>query len=190
VCECEGWEPVDNVDMSEERVPKTDKSIHEPIGWVKIDEVRQYFDSVNCGTIYKTAGEGRVPLYTAPYTKLDTTAGVLHKEWVGLTEEDFYKKDDETVFVLGMKFAEARLKGEEHMNNWFVGFAMGLLTLLAYEKLQEDPPPDVDIPITANDIVEAYKAGKRDALRTNVPSMELEQACVTLWAQKQPEEPK
>jgi hypothetical protein len=31
-------------------------------------------------------------------------------EWVGLTKEDFYKKDDETVFVLGMKFAEARLK--------------------------------------------------------------------------------
>ena len=76
------------------------------------------------------------------------------------------------------------------MNNWFVGFAMGLLTLLAYEKLQEDPPPDVDIPITANDIVEAYKAGKRDVLRTNVPSMELEQACLTLWSQKQPEEPK
>ena len=110
VCECEGWEPVDNVDMSEERVPKTDKSIHEPEGWVKIDEVRKYFDSVGCGTIYKTAGEGRVPLYTAPYTKLDTTAGVLRKEWVGLTDEDFYKKDDETVFVLGMKFAEARLK--------------------------------------------------------------------------------
>ena len=76
------------------------------------------------------------------------------------------------------------------MNNWFVGFAMGLLTLLAYEKLQEDPPPDVDIPITANDIVEAYKAGKRDALHTNVPSMELEQSCLTLWSQKQPEEPK
>ena len=31
-------------------------------------------------------------------------------EWVGLTKEDFYKKDDETVFVLGMKFAEATLK--------------------------------------------------------------------------------
>jgi hypothetical protein len=42
--------------------------------------------------------------------KNDTTAGVLHKKWVGLTKEDFYKKDDETVFVLGMKFAEARLK--------------------------------------------------------------------------------
>ena len=32
------------------------------------------------------------------------------RQWVGLTKEDFYKKDDETVFVLGMKFAEARLK--------------------------------------------------------------------------------
>ena len=38
VCECEGWEPVDNA-----------------------------------------------------YTKLDTTAGVLHKEWVGLTEEEIFQ---------------------------------------------------------------------------------------------------
>ena len=35
-------------------------------GWVKIDEVREHFDAVNCGTIYKNGGEGRVPLYTAP----------------------------------------------------------------------------------------------------------------------------
>ena len=76
------------------------------------------------------------------------------------------------------------------MNNWFVGFTMGLLTLLAYEKLSQDQPPEIHVPITSNDIVEAYKAGKRDALRTNVPSMELEQACVTLWSQKQMEEPK
>ena len=32
------------------------------------------------------------------------------RKWVGLTKEDFYKKDDELVFVLGMKFAAARLK--------------------------------------------------------------------------------
>ena len=61
---------------------------------------------------------------------------------------------------------------------------MGLLTLLAYDKIY-DEPPTIDIPITSNDIVEAYKAGKRDALRTNVPSMELEQACIELWSQKQ-----
>ena len=31
VCECEGWEPVDDVDISEECVHKSDKSIHEPV---------------------------------------------------------------------------------------------------------------------------------------------------------------
>ena len=44
-------------------------------GWVKIDEVREHFDAVGCGTIYKSAGEGRSPLYTAP----------PKREWVGLT---------------------------------------------------------------------------------------------------------
>ena len=34
-------------------------------GWVKIDEVREHFDSVGCATIYKTAGEGRLPLSLA-----------------------------------------------------------------------------------------------------------------------------
>ena len=47
-------------------------------GWVKIDEVREHFDSVGCGTIYKSAGEGRSPLYTAP----------PKKQWVGLTDEE------------------------------------------------------------------------------------------------------
>ena len=51
---------------------------HEALGWVKIDEVRQYLDSVGCGTIYKTAGEDRVPLYLAP----------PKREWVALTDED------------------------------------------------------------------------------------------------------
>ena len=46
-------------------------------GWVKIDEVRQHFDTAGCGTIYKTSGEGRVPLYTAP-----------QREWVGLTNAE------------------------------------------------------------------------------------------------------
>ena len=46
-------------------------------GWVKIDEVREHFDAVGCGTIYKSAGEGRSPLYTAP-----------PKQWVGLTDEE------------------------------------------------------------------------------------------------------
>jgi hypothetical protein len=47
-------------------------------GWVKIDEVRQHFDTANCGTIYKHEGEGRVPLYAAP----------PQREWVGLTDQE------------------------------------------------------------------------------------------------------
>jgi len=35
-------------------------------GWVEIDEMREHFNSVNCGTIYAKPGEGRVPLYTRP----------------------------------------------------------------------------------------------------------------------------
>ena len=49
----------------------------ELLGWVKIDEVRQHFDTAGCGTIYKTGGEGRVPLYAAP-----------QREWVGLTNAE------------------------------------------------------------------------------------------------------
>ena len=45
-------------------------------GWVKIDEVHEHFDSVGCGTIYKTAGENRVPVYTTP----------PQRPWVGLTD--------------------------------------------------------------------------------------------------------
>ena len=58
---------------------------HAVEGWVKIDEVREHFDAVGCGTIYKSAGEGRSPLYTTP----------PKREWVGLTlneAEDFYEK--------------------------------------------------------------------------------------------------
>jgi hypothetical protein len=48
-------------------------------GWVKIDEVREHLNSVGCGTIYKTAGEDRVPVYSAP----------PQRTWVGLTDEQF-----------------------------------------------------------------------------------------------------
>ena len=53
-------------------------------GWVKVDEIRKHFDSVGCGTIYKTAGEGRKPLYTAP-----------PKPWVGLTDDEILSAAEE-----------------------------------------------------------------------------------------------
>ena len=71
------------------------------LGWVKIDEVRQHFESVGCGTIYKTFGEDRVPLYTAPQKK----------QWVGLHGSevpDPYKYD--VMFNEGWWWAEEKLK--------------------------------------------------------------------------------
>jgi len=65
--------------------PQTQQAQSEPFeywnaveGWVKIEEVRKHFDSVGCGTIYKTAGEDRVPVYTIPPQRL----------WVDLTDEE------------------------------------------------------------------------------------------------------
>ena len=72
-------------------------------GWVKIDEVRQHFDTANCGTIYKHEGDGRVPLYAAP----------PKKEWVGLTDEELldladmaYANDLELLQTLQAKLKE------------------------------------------------------------------------------------
>ena len=70
-------------------------------GWVKINEVREHFDSVGCGTIYKTAGEGRVPVHTAP----------PQRPWVGLTDEE-----SQLIYDMGrtpagmMEMVEAKLK--------------------------------------------------------------------------------
>ena len=80
-------------------------------GWVKIDEVREHFDAVGCGTIYKTAGEDRVPLYTAP----------PQREWVGLTVTTILNMMPSTIPADYdgelMEFAqaiEAKLKEKNH----------------------------------------------------------------------------
>ena len=73
-------------------------------GWVKIDEVREHFDAVGCGTIYKSSGEGRSPLYTAPPKReLTCVCGAVwegetmvhppKKEWVGLTDQEIHEID-------------------------------------------------------------------------------------------------
>ena len=76
------------------------------------------------------------------------------------------------------------------MSNWFVGFTMGLLVVLAYQRIYDEPMV-IDAEMTrANELVDMYKRGKADALRTNPVSFELEQACLEIWANKQPVETK
>lgn len=49
---------------------------NEPVGWIKIDEVREHFESVSCGTVYKAGGEGRVPVYINP----------VKEQWISVSE--------------------------------------------------------------------------------------------------------
>lgn len=84
----------------------------ELLGWVKIDEVRQHFDTAGCGTIYKTGGEGRVPLYTTP-----------QREWVGLTDEVYEAMAEQYVtncYFDTLKYAKAietKLKDKNYDND-------------------------------------------------------------------------
>ena len=74
-------------------------------GWVKIEEVRQHFETVSCGTIYKTGGEGRVPLYTTP----------PKREWVGLTHEEKHEiRYSHMTSAEFIEFIEAKLKELNH----------------------------------------------------------------------------
>ncbi len=79
-------------------------------GWVKIDEVREHFESVGCGTIYKTAGENRVSLYTTPQ----------QRTWVGLTNEErlkLYRQFEDCLESDGWEYEkaiEAKLKDKNN----------------------------------------------------------------------------
>jgi len=74
------------------------------------------------------------------------------------------------------------------MGNWFVGFTMGLLVVLAYQKVMSEPIV-VDVETArADELINIYKRGRADALKTNPVSFELEQTCLEVWANKQPVE--
>jgi hypothetical protein len=75
-------------------------------GWVKIDEVREHFNSVGCGTIYKTAGDGRVPLTAAQRTWVDLTDAERNKLWRDVIKWGDPSHDDVDL----MKAIEAKLK--------------------------------------------------------------------------------
>jgi hypothetical protein len=68
-------------------------------GWVKIDEVREHFDSVGCGTIYKTAGEGREPLYTTS-PPCPTCEALARTVMLDQTSYDNFKPDWDAMAVM------------------------------------------------------------------------------------------
>ena len=80
---------------------------------------------------------------------------------------------------------------EKQIGNWALGFTVGILTVLAYQKVMSEPFIQPDTEATrAEELISIYKRGQRDALRTNPVSFELEQTCLEVWANKQPIEMK
>jgi hypothetical protein len=73
------------------------------------------------------------------------------------------------------------------MNNAIIGFVMGLLTVLAWQRLYIDPVVVNEQTARADELISIYQRGRADALLVNGnnPSMELEQSCLSLWANRQ-----
>jgi hypothetical protein len=74
--------------------------------------------------------------------------------------------------------------------SYWMGAALGamvmLLVVLIVDRLNdkaEQIPTSLMMP---KDVVEAYRMGLKDAMRTNPPSLELEQTCMNMWADRQP----
>lgn len=75
----------------------------------------------------------------------------------------------------------------EGNKQWGLGVLVGVvltsLIAIGISKMRVNEPPMEILPKT---VIEAYNMGLKDALRTNPPSMDLEQVCVNMWADKQP----
>jgi hypothetical protein len=75
---------------------------------------------------------------------------------------------------------------EEKFMTWLLGACMGALTVIGANRFLSDPQL-VDIEaVRAEELIKMYQRGKQDALKTNPVSMELDHACLTIWANKQP----
>ena len=72
---------------------------------------------------------------------------------------------------------------------WALGFAMGIMTIIGADKIIErDILPQHAEAVRADELISIYKRGVKDALKTNPVIFELEQACLEVWASKQPVE--
>ena len=78
--------------------------------------------------------------------------------------------------------------GSNEVTNYIVGVCFGILSVLAAQKVIQDPVVFTANAITAQDLIDAYNRGSQEALRTNPVSFGLEQTCLEVWANKQPVE--
>ena len=81
---------------------------------------------------------------------------------------------------------DQRIQNGTYWSGFFLGMMVMLLVVLIVDRLDdkaEQMPTSLMMP---KDVVEAYRMGLKDAVRTNPPSLELEQTCMNMWAERQP----
>jgi hypothetical protein len=64
---------------------------------------------------------------------------------------------------------------ERQIVNWLLGFVIGILTVLAWQRVMSEPLQFRSEATRAEELISIYKRGVRDALKTNPVSFELEQ---------------
>lgn len=66
--------------------------------------------------------------------------------------------------------------------SFLMGVAVTAIAFLVNHRVDQEP---VVVKATATDIVDAYKRGRRDALTVRPVNWELEQTCLSMWANSQ-----
>jgi hypothetical protein len=75
----------------------------------------------------------------------------------------------------------------EETKQWMLGLLTGVvLTTLIAIGISQMKVPEPPVEVLPKNVIDAYNMGLKDALRLNPVSLELDQACLTLWANKQP----
>jgi hypothetical protein len=78
-----------------------------------------------------------------------------------------------TLWTVEMPAEDVVVKEREHMTerqivNWLLGFVIGILTVLAWQRVMSEPliVPEAEA-TRAEELISIYKRGVRDALSTN-----------------------
>ena len=74
---------------------------------------------------------------------------------------------------------------EEKIAVWAFGVTVGALAVMTIDRVTEDPIAVEREAARAQELIDMYQRGKKDALRINPISMELEEACLSVWSSKQ-----
>ena len=83
-----------------------------------------------------------------------------------------------------MTLLDQRIQNGTYWSGFALGMFSMLLVVLIFDRLTQQPDPSqLTMP---KDVVQAYNMGLKDAMKTNPPSLELEQTCLNMWAEKQP----